>query len=255
MPKLDRDGVGVYYEVAGDGPVVLLTHAYSSDHRLWGPTVPALAERYRVVTWDLRGHGDSDAPEDPAEYTVEKVMGDMSALLDEVGAQQAVIGGLSLGGFLSLEFLLAHRDRAAALLLVSTGPGFRKDEAREQWNQQAERYAQRYDQKGLDALPSGRETAVTRHRSAAGLARASRGYFMQRDARVIDSLPTLDLPTLVVVGADDTAYHPASAYMAGKIPGARKVELPDAGHAANIDQPEPFNDAVLEWLDSLPSGR
>jgi pimeloyl-ACP methyl ester carboxylesterase len=249
---LDRHGVGIWYDVQGSGPTVLLSHAYSTDHRLWDPTVPALADRFQVVTWDLRGHGDSDSPEDPAEYTVERVMGDMVALLDHVGADTAVVAGLSLGGFLSLEFLLAHPERVRALMLMSTGPGFRKDSARDGWNATAERFAQRYDEKGLDALPKATETAVARHRSAAGLARASRGYFSQRDARVIDSLPSIAVPTLVVVGDNDAGYQAASDYMASKIPGARKVVIPDAGHAANLENPEPFNRAVLDFLDTLP---
>jgi pimeloyl-ACP methyl ester carboxylesterase len=90
------------------------------------------------------------------------------------------------------------------------------------------------------------------HRDASGLARAARGMLTQRDAGVIETLPHIKVPALVVVGADDTPFLAASDYMAAKIPGAQKVVIPAAGHAANIDQPQAFIDAVLPFLDSLP---
>ena len=89
------------------------------------------------------------------------------------------------------------------------------------------------------------------HRDASGLARAARGMLTQRDARVIESLPDIKVPSLVVVGADDTPFLAASDYMAAKIRGARKVVVPAAGHAVNIDQPQAFIDAVLPFLDGL----
>jgi pimeloyl-ACP methyl ester carboxylesterase len=89
------------------------------------------------------------------------------------------------------------------------------------------------------------------HLNAEGLARAARGMLTQRDARVIDSLPHIAAPSLVVVGADDTPFLIASDYMAGTIPGARKLVIPGAGHAANIDQPEAFNAGVLQFLTEV----
>ncbi len=93
------------------------------------------------------------------------------------------------------------------------------------------------------------------HRDASGLARAARGMLTQRDARVIESLPDIKVPSLVVVGADDAPFLAASDYMAAKIPGAKKVVIPAAGHAVNIDQPQAFIDAVLPFLDDLAAQR
>src|SRR6266705_1302438 len=89
-------------------------------------------------------------------------------------------------------------------------------------------------------------------RNAKGLALAARGMLTQRDARVIELLPDIKVPSLIVVGADDTPFLAASDYMAAKIPGAQKVVIPAAGHAVNIDQPQAFIDAVLPFLESLP---
>ena len=252
MPKLDRDGVGIYYEVHGEGPVVLLSHGYSATSRMWLGQVGPLSNDHRLVIWDMRGHGRSDYPADPAAYSEAATVADMAALLDAVGARTAVVGGLSLGGYMSLAFHRAHPERVEALLITDTGPGFRKDEAREAWNQNALKTAERYERDGLDNLARGSvEMRTSQHRSAAGLALAARGMLTQRDAAVMESLPTISVPALVVVGADDTPFLAASDYMAAKIPGAKKVVIPGAGHAANIDQPQAFNAAVLEFLAGL----
>jgi pimeloyl-ACP methyl ester carboxylesterase len=133
-------------------------------------------------------------------------------------------------------------------LIIDTGPGYRSDGPREGWNRYALEHADNYRAKGLDALTNGPEVRLARHRNAEGLDRAARGMLTQRDASVINSLPDVAVPALVVVGADDTPFLAATDYMAAKIPGARKVVIPGAGHAVNIDQPEAFNAAVGGFL-------
>ena len=253
MASLERDGVRIFYEVhgaAGGRPAVLLTHGFSASSQMWRPNLPSLAGTRRVITWDIRGHGRSDSPEEPALYSEELSVDDMSAVLDAAGAGRAVIGGLSLGGYLSLAFHLRHPERVVALMLFDTGPGYRRDDAREEWNRRVERTAAAFEAQGLGALPDRAEVAGSEHRSSAGLARAARGIMAQRGAQVIESLPAIVVPTLVLVGADDEQFRAAADYMAAKIPGARKVVLPGAGHAANVDQPEAFNRAVLSFLEA-----
>jgi pimeloyl-ACP methyl ester carboxylesterase len=92
----------------------------------------------------MRGHGQSDYPEDQTQYSEEHTVADMAAILDAVGADDAIIGGLSLGGYMSLAFHLAHPGRTKALLIIDTGPGFKKDEPRDAWNANAERTAKKY---------------------------------------------------------------------------------------------------------------
>ena len=252
MPKLSRDGVDIYYEVHGSGPPLLLTHGYSSTGEMWQGQVEALSKGHRLVLWDMRGHGRSDYPDDPAAYSEAATVADMAALLDEVGASSAIVGGLSLGGYMSLAFYRAHPARVRALLIIDTGPGFKKDEAREAWNKRANETGDRFEREGLAVLKAAsRERSEVSHRDALGLARAARGMLTQRDARVIESLPDIKVPCLVVVGADDAPFLAASDYMAAKIPGAAKVVIPAAGHAVNIDQPQAFIDAVLPFLDNL----
>jgi pimeloyl-ACP methyl ester carboxylesterase len=253
MPQLNRDGVNIHYEVHGSGPPLLLTHGYSSTSAMWQGQIEALSNRHKLILWDMRGHGQSDYPEDASAYSEALTVGDMAALLDKAGAGSAIVGGLSLGGYMSLAFYRAHPDRVRALLIIDTGPGFKKDEARDAWNRRAHETGDRFEREGLDVLKSAsRERSSVLHRDASGLARAARGMLTQRDAGVIETLPHIKVPALVVVGADDTPFLAASDYMAAKIPGAKKVVIPAAGHAANIDQPQAFIDAVLPFLDSLP---
>ena len=252
MPKIDRDGIKLYYEVHGSGPALLLTHGYSSTSAMWEGQVDALSKRHRLVLWDMRGHGQSDYPDDPSAYSEAHTVADMAALLDELGEPQAIVGGLSLGGYMSLAFYRVHPKRVRALLIIDTGPGFRKDEARAAWNRRAHDTGERFEREGLDVLKSAsRERSTVRHRDASGLALAARGMLTQRDARVIESLPDIKVPTLVVVGAEDAPFLAASEYMATKVPGARKVVIPAAGHAVNIDQPQAFIDAVLPFLEDV----
>jgi pimeloyl-ACP methyl ester carboxylesterase len=254
MPKLNRDGVEIYYEVHGEGPTVLLTHGYSATSQMWAGQVEPLSKDHQLVTWDMRGHGQSDYPQDQDAYSEAHTVADMAAILDAVGADKAVIGGLSLGGYMSLGFHLAHPQRTKALLIIDTGPGYKKDEAREGWNATSLKTAERYERDGLGLLASGSaERRTAQHRDATGLARAARGMLAQRDARVINSLPEIAVPSIVVVGADDTPFLAASDYMAAKIPGCEKVVIPKAGHAANIDQPEAFNRAILDFLARVPA--
>ena len=250
MPKINRDGVEIYYEVHGSGPPLILTHGYSSTSAMWQGQIEALSKGHRLVVWDMRGHGQSDYPSDPLAYSEALTVADMAALLDEIGADAAIVGGLSLGGYMSLAFHLAHPERTQALLIIDTGPGYKKDEPRAGWNVTSLKRAEKLEAEGLPK-GGGAETRTAPHRNAVGLAKAARGMLTQHDDRVISSLPNISVPSLVVVGADDTPFIAASDYMAAKIPGAKKVVIPNAGHASNIDQPAAFNDAVLGFLGSL----
>src|SRR6201992_3141703 len=115
MPKLNRDGVNIYYEVHGSGPPLILTHGYSSTSGMWQGQIEALSKHHKLILWDMRGHGQSDYPSDPTAYSEAQTVGDIAALLDEVGARQAIVGGLSLGGYMSLAFFRAPPERASAL--------------------------------------------------------------------------------------------------------------------------------------------
>src|SRR5437764_14617847 len=177
MPSRARAGVSMHYEVHGpaDAPPILLSHGYAATCRMWDGQVATFADRWRLVLWDMRGHGESGDPRDPALYSQALAVGDMAAVLDACGIERAVIAGLSLGGVMSLAFHIAHPERVRALMLFDTGPGFRNPEARRQWNERAEARARELETKGLAVPGDGAETPLGRHRSAQGPAGAARG--------------------------------------------------------------------------------
>ena len=251
MSRLDRDGVEIHYDALGKGPCVLLTHGYAASGRMWKNQCDALAGAHRAIVWDMRGHGGSAAPPDPAAYSAEATLADIAAVLDACGEREAVIIGMSLGGYMSLAFRRRHPDRVRALVLVDTGPGFRSADARAAWNRYALETAERYARRGLDALPDSPEVASARHRSARGLELAARGMLVQKDGSVIESLRSIDVPTLIVVGAEDKPFLDAADYMERVIPGAVKEVIPGAGHAPNVERPEAFNAILLRFLADL----
>src|SRR3546814_4466999 len=142
-----------------------------------------------------------------------------SDLLDACGVERAVIGGLSLGGYMTLAFHLRHPGICRALMLFDTGPGFKKDEAREQWNATARARGDRLDAEGLAGLGTSDEVRQSKHRSADGLANAARGMLTQATAAVIESLPAVAVPTLVLPGAADKPYLAATGSKIGRAPG------------------------------------
>ncbi len=251
MPLVEHNGIHINYEEHGShyGTPILLTHAYAATLQMWKPQFDAWRE-YRVIGWDMRGHGGTDSPPTQEEYTETLTVEDMAALLRHLGIKDAVVGGLSLGGYIALEFQLAHPDMVRAMILCNTGPGYRKDEARAGWNDFSTGYARRFEERGLDGIGKGIEIDATRQyqRSAQGLAFAGRGILTQRDAKVMEHLEQIAVPTLLIWGADDQRYQGGIEYMSSKIPNARRAVIEHAGHAANLFQPDVFNKTVLDFL-------
>lgn len=253
MSFIESNGVKVRYDAQGSGPAMLLTHGYGVTRRMWESQVAAFKGQNRVIAWDMRGHGDSDSPDNQAEYTEAKYIADMAAILDACNEKRVVIGGLSLGGYLSLAFHYAFPERVRALVLCDTGPGFKDPASRQRWNDRAEATAVKFETQGLAALAEREAKVGTNHRTAVGLIRAARGMFRQHDSRIIESLPSIKVPTLVVIGANDEPLMAGCKYMARKIPNAQFVVVPDSGHYPNVDEPQIFNSALKKFLDGLPA--
>ena len=256
MSRARLNGIEIDYAVSGTGPAVLLSHGYSATRRMWEGQHRALEGRYQVISWSMRGHGLTESPDDSSQYSAELTVADMEALLRHLGVERAVVGGLSLGGYVSLAFFLAHPEMVRALVICDSGPGYRNAEARAGWNRRAHERAAELETRGLDAL-SGRSRemreAMGEHRSARGLAHAARGMLAQRGSDVIDGLASVSVPALIIVGDQDQPFLAPSEYMAKKIPGARLEVIPGAGHSSNLDQPEVFNRVLRDFLDGLPA--
>ena len=252
--KARLNGIEIEYQDGGRGPAVLLGHGYSATGRMWDGQRAALGDRWRIISWDMRGHGQTDSPTDPRQYTAALTVADMRAVLQHCGEPRAVIGGLSLGGYVSLAFYLTHPEMVRALVICDSGPGYRNAEARAAWNKRAHQRAAKLEEKGLEALAGGsREMreAVGHHASAQGLAHAARGVLAQDGSDVIDGLGSIRVPTLVIVGDQDQPFLAPCEYMAKKIPGVRLEVIPGAGHSSNLDQPAIFNRVLADFLGNL----
>jgi len=260
------DGVRIHAEAEGTGELLIWSPGFCQTHENFRPQVAPLVDAgFRVVLWDYRGHGLSESPADPADYSMEQVVDDMGRVLDWAGpGEPAILGGLSFGGLASQHFTLAHPERVNALLLIASGPGFKKLEAQQGWEAQVGRIADRLEAVGFEGYTDGRAAANSiglrpdlPAAQAAGRAIEAQNpqgvaHFGRRVCgpapSTIDRLGELDKPALVLVGSLDRAYERAAQVMAAKLPNAQHVEIPDAGHCVNIEQTAAFNRAVLDFL-------
>ncbi len=253
MAYIDRDGVEIYYDIQGpEGALpILLSHGHAAATQMWANQIEALSRRFRIITWDLRGHGRSDSPNDPTLYSVEHTVDDIAAILDDCDIEKAVIGGHSLGGVMSFQFQLKYPERVLAMAILNSGPGFRNDAAREKWNLGCERTASSLERKGLTALSKSEEVHAEWHSDVQGLIHSARGIMTHKDARMINNLGNIDVPVLVLVGAQDEEFLGAADYLERKISDVQKVIIENAGHAANLDQPEDFNNLLIKFLERI----
>ena len=258
-------GARLAYEVAGDGPAVVLVHGFGLDMRMWDPQAAHLASRFRVLRYDCRGFGAS-GPFDPAvPYTH---AGDLLALLDHCGIGQAVLAGLSFGGRIVLQAALSAPDRVAGLVLLDAVlDGVPWDPESAAGLEEAARQARDH------GLLAGRAAwlahplfAAARQRPDLGrlLALMVAGYPGQhwtgRDPHqesgppLIDALPDVAVPTLVAVGERDVpCFREMSAVLARRLPGARQEVIAGAGHMVNLEQPAAVNALLGGFLNQLQS--
>ena len=252
MPKVRVNDIELYYQVHGEGYPVVFLHGFSSTHNLWQPQVSVLSREYQFVTYDLRGHGQSESPPSPDQYSADIVVEDLFQLLGTLRIGKAVVGGLSTGGYQSLRFYLTHPQMVTALILMCTGPGFRNPDRREEWNRQQEEQAKRLETLGIEALTTSQTRRdVVLEQNPVGLAHMARKVVAQHDPWVIENLSEIKVPTLALVGENDALFFRAAEYMAKAIPGAQYAVIPEAGHAANLDNVEVFNKTVLDFLRKL----
>jgi pimeloyl-ACP methyl ester carboxylesterase len=256
MPTAKLNGIEIYYEDAGSGFPVVMTHGLGDCAELWAGLAQALSDRYRVVSWDMRGHFRTEAPDDLALYTQDIVVEDLRALCDHLGIERGVFGGHSLGGYTALRFYEKYPQRVAALVLHAAGPGYRNAEGSQGWTDTLDKAATRQESEfGRDEQRLAKELRVGarplgevgRH-YVRGIANVERGVMAH--PTFVDATK-IAVPTLVIVGERDKNYLASADYFAAKLPDGRKVVVADAGHPAMLDQPEVVQAAVREFLDSL----
>ena len=257
---ITANGIRIHYTLNGPAgaPVVTLSHSLATTLAMWEPQARALGERYRVLRFDTRGHGGTDAPAGP--YSLEMLTADALALLESLGIQRTHFVGLSMGGMIGQLLALEHPDRLRSVSLCDTSSRI-PPEAAPIW-----------DERVRAAQAEGMEQAVqpTINRWFTPACRDARpdvvdpvramirttpvqGYVGCCDAikplNLTARLGAIRVPTLVMVGAEDMGTPvAASRAIHEQIPGSRLVVIPSASHLSNLEQPEAFNKALLDFL-------
>ena len=257
------NGVNLAVEVTGEGPAILFVHGYPHDRSIWARPVAAL-EGYRRIAPDLRGMGESDAPD--LGYSIETYAGDLAALLDTLGVDETVLCGLSMGGYVAFEFVRRWRRRVRGLVLMDTRAEADTAEARRGRDAAAAAARDSGAAAIADTLLPGmlspatlagapdvaeRIRAMMAATPVAGIVGALGAMRDRVDST--DLLPSLaGIPTLVVVGEDDALTPPAQARtIADAVPGAVLAVIPGAGHLPPVEQPEATIRALEAFLRSL----
>jgi pimeloyl-ACP methyl ester carboxylesterase len=243
------------FESRGEGPVLVLVHAFPFDRRMWSEELARLSAGRRVIAVDLRGFGESPLYGEP---TLDELADDVIATLDAVGVPMASVLGLSMGGYIALSLAARHPGRLASLILADTRAAADSDVARAA--REATMKQVRTDGPGafLDGVP---DRLLSRHASE-DLRQRVRDLCVDRADTILaatralahrpDRTPMLggiDCPTLVVCGGEDTTSPaPEMRSLASQIPDAEYVEIAGAGHLSNLEAPDRFNDAVARFL-------
>ena len=258
MSQIHLGDIDTAYELTGVGVPVVLVHGLGSSARDWERQVPALASRYRVLTYDVRGHGRSSKPR--GRYTVKRFADDLAALLEHLDHRPAHVVGISMGGMIAFQLAVDHAELVRSLTIVNSGPALVPRKLREHvavWTRRAI-----VKLRGPAAMggvlaprlfPYPDQESLRRDFIARWAENDKDAYYASMNAiigwSVVDRVGSLRMPVLVL--ASDHDYTPVSAKEAFLpiIPGATLTVIPDARHAVPVERPEEFNAALREFLD------
>ena len=265
MPRIPSGDAEIFYQDMEQGPALVLIHAFPANHEMWLPAGEMLCTHYRLILPDVRGHGASDPGEGPA--TMDKHAADLARISDNAEIKRAVFAGISVGGYILFEFWRRHRDRVRALILCDTKAQADTDEARKNRLQSAEDVLQRGPEPFIESMipkllgkttQSARPDLVEQARqmmkkmTAKGIAAVQKGMAARPDS--VDTLKTIKVPTLIIVGEEDNLATVADAELMHKnIAGSQLRVIPKAGHYSPFERHEAVGHEIRRFLDLLPA--
>ena len=272
MPTARVNGVELYYEDTGEGYPLVLSHEFAGDYRSWETQVRYFSRRYRVITWNYRGYPPSEVPDDPAAYSEEQLVADLYGLVRHLGFEQAHIAGLSMGGAVALKLGIAHPEVCRSLVIAGAGSG---SVNREQFVREALLQADRFERepdRAFDLYAVGPARVQLRQKdprgwqefaeqlkshSPRGSALIMRGVQAKRKTifDVEGELAKVDVPSLIMVGDEDEPCLDSALLMKRRMPRAGLVVFPKSGHAINLEEPDLFNRAMLDFFHAVEHGR
>lgn len=262
------DGVGLEVVVRGTGPTLLLVHGFGGAKEDFADHLDSLATRFRVVVFDHRGHGESDAPDDPADYTLDRLATDTLAVIEAVGAERVSLLGHSMGGMVVRRVVLRAPERVHALVLMDTAPGpipgidgelleLGAEIAINDGMAELKRVMDAFQPLGTPAYerilaerPDYQEFNERKWEMLSPVMWATLVRAIRDQPDQLPELATLSAPTLVMVGEQDEPFLAPSRATAATIPGAELVVIPDAGHSPQFENPAAWLDALERFLDA-----
>lgn len=268
MPQVDIDGLAFNVDRSGSGPPVVLLHGFTGSLHTWYDLRRALDREFTTIAVDLVGHGASGSPASVERYRMRRAVDDLAALLRAIGFDRAAWLGYSLGGRVALQVAVHRPDSMSALILEGASPGIESAEGRQARVEADERLAQMIEHDGLEtfvayweALPLWASQATTltevqreslrRQRlgqRGIGLANSLRGMGTGSQEWLGDRLHEIGVPVLLTAGSLDERYAEIAREMALAIPESTVRLIDGAGHAAHLERPDAFEDAVLAFL-------
>jgi pimeloyl-ACP methyl ester carboxylesterase len=269
------DGVRLFYEERGGGLPIVFVHEFADDYRSWAPQVAAMARRYRTIAYNARGYPPSDVPEEVRQYSQQRAADDLRDVLDGLGLDRAHLCGISMGGYAALHFTIQHPERVRSLVLAGTGYGSTAAE-RATFQAEVEATARRMLREGMRSVaswysrgptrvqfeakdPDGYRAFVGRLAEHSDLGSANTFLGVQKERPSVfdlaDQLAALDVPVLVIVGDEDDPCLEPALFLKRTLPRAGLVMLPKSGHTINLEEPERFNAAVLDFLATVDADR
>lgn len=256
--KVKSNGVGINYSVEGSGPWVVLSHSLACNFSMWNEQADALKQHYRVLRFDTRGHGGSDAPD--GAYSLNMLADDLLGLLDSLGIQETHFVGLSMGGMIGMTFALAHSGRFRSLVLCDTSSRI-PPEAAPVWEGRIKTASEQGMEPLVDPTLQRWFTEAFYKSSKAMMKRVGQMIRTTRPAGYIGCchaiqkinlthrLDAISCPVQIIVGEQDVGTPVAmSRAIQEAIPGSELVIIPSASHLSNLEQPELFNKALLGFL-------
>jgi len=265
VPFTEVDGARIHYLDAGTGePALVLLHAFPLHAGMWAPQVGHLSSTNRVIAPDFLGFGGSDAPETMYRYTMLGYADVVAGLLDHLGLERVVLGGLSMGGYVAFAFLRHYPERVSGLILADTRAAADTTMAFEKRTDQQDQVARIGTTALIETLLAGLLSEETRANRLDLVEQVRRlmanppiGFIgaleaMKHRPDATEELASVTVPTLVIVGEDDALSPPDVARdMQERIPHSELAVLPHAGHLSNLEAADDFNAAVASFLARL----
>jgi pimeloyl-ACP methyl ester carboxylesterase len=272
MPLAAVNGVQIFYQETGHGLPLIWSHEFAGSWESWREQVRFFSRQYRVIVYNDRGYPPSSVPDDAAAYSEEHSVEDLKQLMDALGIEQAHIGGLSMGGSITLKFGIAHPERCRSLIIAGAGSGTTH---REQFLREREHTARVFEEQGTAAVAEFYTRGPARVQLLAKDPLAWQEFhdlFLQHSARgsantfrevqgkrktvfeVEAEMRQMQVPALILVGDEDELCLEPALFMKRTIPNAGLAVFPKSGHTINLEEPALFNAVVLDFLTRVEHG-